>query len=154
MHMHTKAFFKSSIFMFLMSFFIVALIMLATCDIDTHNKRIEVRKIACKEQLKGIYGLMQSYKAEFNIYPDMFVSLPTYKRDARLFVCPNSLMECEYEYQPKNNIYFHDKIPIIWDKRDFHLNYGNVLFKDGTIQALDGKEWEVFLKCMEKNKVK
>ncbi len=43
------------------------------------------------------------------------------------------------------------KTPLVWDKKDAHrrLGRGNVLFADGSVKTLGGKDWQRFLEKIE-----
>ena len=124
----------------------------------------EARRVSCCSNLKSIGLAMKQYALDNkNFFPNKdgaagFEQLRSgqYLTDFRTFRCPSlrpaqnlidgplkeSDVDLEYKGGIKDSEEFSPYIPLVWDKKGNHHNYGNVLFIDGHAQGFHGKNWQ------------
>lgn len=111
---------------------------------------------ACKQRLIIIHRAISLYNLEYGCYPEKLRDLNKHYPEfpPKFLLCPNVLEgnDAHYRYESEIDRKFQGKTPIVWDKRGFHENYGNVLFQDGSIKSLGGNKWEKFLEKVKRHK--
>jgi prepilin-type processing-associated H-X9-DG protein len=123
----------------------------------------KARRISCSSNLKSIGLTLLQYAMDYDDYlPDKpgaagleQLRCNDYLTDPGCFACPSQRDEraedgqklsektVGYIYQNgyKSTNPDKSKIPVMWDKPDNHIDYGNVLFLDGHIKSFEGKDW-------------
>ncbi|HBC87606.1 MAG TPA: hypothetical protein DCZ94_11675 [Lentisphaeria bacterium] len=118
------------------------------------------RRISCTSNLKQI-GLAirmysQEYKGEFPPYDGAkgleMLRSGGYLENVKMYTCPSTAdtiadnneitdQNCSYIYRGSLNENTPSEVAIIWDKRENHTNYGNILFCDGHAEGFMGILW-------------
>ena len=119
------------------------------------------KRIACSSNLKQIHLALQLYAADYagNYPPENgaagleVLRKNDYLTNCAVYHCPSVTMECQdnptlteenvdYVYIGGLNIKSDRNLPLMYDKANNHGGYfGNVLFADGTIKAIEGNPW-------------
>lgn len=125
--------------------------------------REKSRRISCSSNLKQIGLALKCYAEDNNkFFPNEGLEqlrVNDYLTDYGIFHCPSSklpkgrdnqkLNDGIVSYKYRKGLKYNagaqnSQIPIVWDKPENHIGYGNVLFLDGHIKGykdLNGESW-------------
>lgn len=148
--------------------FIFLLVMLPNCGMVSEKSR----RVSCKANMKQIYLALQAYAKDYGgCFPqgnavEAFSTLRNgcyLSADTRILMCPSAHRHrCpgNEELSDKTVSYLYlgaggsigemkgDSILVI-ERNGNHSVYGNVLFGDGEVKGLKGKDWEDALSKVE-----
>ncbi len=119
------------------------------------------KRIACASNLKQIHLALQQYAADYaGYYPPVsgaagleVLRKNDYLTNCAVYRCPSVTMErqddlplteenVDYVYIGGLNTKSDPNLPLAYDKATNHDGYfGNELFADGTIKAIEGNPW-------------
>jgi prepilin-type processing-associated H-X9-DG protein len=118
------------------------------------------RRISCASNLKQIGLALRMYSSDWGgQFPpeDGAAGLERlrqqgYLENAKMFTCPSTTTEgrdgeplteetVDYGYRGGLSEHASPDLPVAWDKPDNHVKYGNVLYVDGHVSGLSGRDW-------------
>lgn len=125
------------------------------------------KTFACSNQMKSFGLAMKNYAIDNNDYLPPYdgaagfelLRINEYLADPQAVICPNTLSVHQKYNMPltedtvgyvyrggAKDIPEDEAIPVAWDKEGNHKDCGNVLYADGRVVKLKGKDWTEHLK--------